>query len=48
MIAIPVYVREEKNYDLLKACLDSIESGNSEDSIELIINAFDVAEKTGT
>lgn len=46
MIAIPVYVREEKNYELLKACLDSIESGNSEDSIELIINAFDVAEKT--
>lgn len=24
MIAIPVYVREEKNYELLKACLDSI------------------------
>lgn len=24
MIAIPVYVREEKNYELLKACLDTI------------------------
>lgn len=43
MIAIPVYVREQKNYELLQACLDNIEHGTSEDSIELIINAFDVA-----
>lgn len=40
MIAIPVYVREEKNYELLKACLDS-----TKEEVILIINAFDYLEK---
>lgn len=42
MIAIPVYVREKKNYELLKACLDSIHDGTSEDDIELFVNAWTV------
>lgn len=40
MIAIPVYVREQKNYELLKACVDSCPSPP-----DAFINAFDLEDE---